>query len=124
MVLFIDLNGFKEINDEYGHKIGDEVLRITARRLRNSCHETDMIFRMGGDEFVIIAHMKEMNSIEKVIKRIRDNFNEPFAIGELKLNLSLAIGYHQFVPNTDDLETIISMSDKKMYEDKRRRSNK
>lgn len=122
-VLFIDLNGFKEINDEYGHKIGDEVLRITARRLRNSCHETDMIFRMGGDEFVIIAHMKEMNSIEKVIKRIRDNFNEPFAIGELKLNLSLAIGYHQFVPYTDDLETIISMSDKKMYEDKRRQSN-
>lgn len=122
-VLFIDLNGFKEINDEYGHKIGDEVLRITARRLRNSCHETDMIFRMGGDEFVIIAHMKDRNSIEKVIKRIRDNFSEPFAIGELKLNLSLAIGFHQFVPNSDDLETIIAMSDKKMYEDKRRQSN-
>lgn len=122
-VLFIDLNGFKEVNDEYGHKIGDEVLRITARRLRNSCHETDMIFRMGGDEFVIIAHMKDKNSIEKVIKRIRDNFNEPFAIGELKLNLSLAIGYHQFIPNTDDLETIIAISDKKMYEDKRRQSN-
>jgi len=122
-VLFIDLNGFKEINDEYGHKIGDEVLRITARRLRNSCHETDMIFRMGGDEFVIIAHMKDRNSIEKVIKRIRDNFSEPFAIGDLKLNLSLAIGYHQFIPNTDDLETIIAMSDKKMYEDKRRQSN-
>ena len=122
-VLFIDLNGFKEINDEYGHKIGDEVLRITARRLRNSCHETDMIFRMGGDEFVIIAHMKDKNSIEKVIKRIRDNFSEPFAIGDLKLNLSLAIGFHQFIPNTDDLETIIAMSDKKMYEDKRRQSN-
>lgn len=122
-VLFIDLNGFKEINDEYGHKIGDEVLRITARRLRNSCHETDMIFRMGGDEFVIIAHMKDKNSIEKVIKRIRDNFAEPFAIGDLKLNLSLAIGFHQFIPNTDDLETIIAMSDKKMYEDKRRQSN-
>lgn len=122
-VLFIDLNGFKEINDEYGHKIGDEVLRITARRLRNSCHETDMIFRMGGDEFVIIAHMKDRNSIEKVIKRIRDNFSEPFAIGDIKLDLSLAIGYHQFIPNTDDLETIIAMSDKKMYEDKRRQSN-
>ena len=122
-VLFIDLNGFKEINDEYGHKIGDEVLRITARRLRNSCHETDMIFRMGGDEFVIIAHMKEKNSIEKVIKRIRDNFREPFAIGDLKLNLSLAIGYHEFIPNSDDLETIIAMSDKRMYEDKRRQSN-
>jgi len=122
-VLFIDLNGFKEINDVHGHKIGDEVLRITARRLRNSCHETDMIFRMGGDEFVIIAHMKDKNSIEKVIKRIRDNFNEPFTIAELKLNLSLAIGYHQFIPNTDDLENIIAMSDKKMYEDKRRQAN-
>jgi len=122
-VLFIDLNGFKEINDKHGHKVGDEVLRITARRLRNSCHESDMIFRLGGDEFIVIARMKSGNSIEKVIKRIRDNFKEPFTLVDIKLNLSLAIGYQEFNPSMDDIESIIAISDKKMYEDKRRQVN-
>ena len=122
-VLFIDLNEFKQINDEYGHKIGDEVLRIAARRLRNSCHDSDQIIRYGGDEFLIFANMKDSNSIEKVIKRIRDNFVEPFSIGDIKINLSLAIGYHPFNPREDDLETIIAFSDKKMYEDKRSQAN-
>lgn len=122
-VLFIDLNGFKEINDKHGHKVGDEVLRITARRLRNSCHESDMIFRLGGDEFIVIARMRSGNSIEKVIKRIRDNFNEPFTLVDIKLNLSLAIGYQEFNPSMDDIESIIAISDKKMYEDKRRQIN-
>lgn len=120
--IFIDLNNFKDINDKYGHKIGDEVLRFTARRLRNSCHESDMIFRLGGDEFIIIAHMKE-DAIEKVIKRLRDNFIEPFMISDIHIRLSLAIGYQVFNPKIDDLDMIISMSDKKMYEDKRRQSN-
>jgi diguanylate cyclase (GGDEF)-like protein len=122
-VLFIDLNGFKEINDKHGHKVGDEVLRITARRLRNSCHESDMIFRLGGDEFIVIARMKSGNSIEKVIKRIRDNFNEPFTLVDIRLNLSLAIGYQEFNPSMDDIESIIAISDKKMYEDKRKQTN-
>jgi len=122
-VLFIDLNGFKEINDKHGHKIGDEVLRITGRRLRNSCHESDMIFRIGGDEFIVIARMKQGNSIEKVIKRIRDNFNEPFTLSDIQFNLSLAIGCQEFNPSMDDIESIIAISDKKMYEDKRRQTN-
>ena len=67
--------------------------------------------------------MKDANSIEKVIKRIRDNFIDPFSIEDFVINLSLAIGYHQYNPNTDDLETIIAMSDKKMYEDKRKQTN-
>lgn len=61
--------------------------------------------------------------IEKVIKRLRDNFNEPFTIADIRITLSLVIGYQAFNPNIDDLEMIISMSDKKMVEDKRRQSN-
>ncbi len=123
-VLFIDFNGFKQINDEYGHKVGDEVLRMAARRLRNSCHESDIIIRMGGDEFIILAHMKNRDFIEKVIMRIRDNFKDPFTIGDIQVNLSFAIGYHQFIPNSDDLDTIIAISDKKMYKDKRNSTNR
>ncbi|NTW90672.1 MAG: diguanylate cyclase, partial [Erysipelotrichaceae bacterium] len=83
----------------------------------------DMIFRLGGDEFIVIARMKSGNSIEKVIKRIRDNFKEPFTLVDIKLNLSLAIGYQEFNPSMDDIESIIAISDKKMYEDKRRQIN-
>lgn len=119
-VIFLDMNNFKEINDAYGHEIGDQVLRICARRLRNSCHETDMIFRFGGDEFVIIARYMEESYVNKMIKRIRDNFTEPIAINHLYLKISVAIGYETFDPKSDDLKTVISNSDQRMYEDKRK----
>ena len=79
-VIFLDMNNFKEINDAHGHDIGDQVLRICAKRMRNSTHETDMIFRFGGDEFVIIARLSEEANVNKMIKRIRDNFTEPIAL--------------------------------------------
>ncbi|HCT62771.1 MAG TPA: hypothetical protein DIC19_01585 [Erysipelotrichaceae bacterium] len=119
-VIFLDMNNFKEINDEYGHEIGDQVLRISAKRLRNSCHESDRIFRFGGDEFVIIARLKDEMDVKKVIKRIRDNFMEPIALNHLYLRISVAIGYTPFNPSVDNLKEVISNSDQRMYEDKRK----
>lgn len=119
-VIFLDMNNFKEINDAYGHEIGDQVLRICAKRMRNSTHETDMIFRFGGDEFVIIAQLTESSNVQKMIKRIRDNFTEPIALNHLVLRISVAIGHETFDPKTDDLKTVISNSDQRMYEDKRK----
>lgn len=119
-VIFLDMNNFKEINDEYGHEIGDQVLRICAKRMRNSCHESDMIFRFGGDEFVIIARLTDDAVIKKVIKRIRDNFMEPISLNHLYLKISVAIGHEVFDPQKDDLKTVISNSDQRMYEDKRK----
>lgn len=119
-VIFLDMNNFKEINDDYGHEIGDQVLRICAKRMRNSCHESDMIFRFGGDEFVIIARLGEDVNVKKVIKRIRDNFTEPISLNHLYLKISVAIGHETFDPRKDDLKTVISNSDQRMYEDKRK----
>lgn len=119
-VIFLDMNNFKEINDEYGHEVGDQVLRISAKRLRNSCHESDRIFRFGGDEFVIIARLKDEMDVKKVIKRIRDNFMEPIALNHLYLKISVAIGYTPFNPSVDNLKEVISNSDQRMYEDKRK----
>ena len=119
-VIFIDMNNFKEINDEYGHEIGDQVLRICAKRMRNSTHESDLIFRFGGDEFLIIAERTERSDVKKMIKRIRDNFSEPIALNHLYLKITVAIGHETFDPSTDDLKEVISQSDQRMYEDKRR----
>lgn len=119
-VIFLDMNNFKEINDAHGHDIGDQVLRICAKRMRNSTHETDMIFRFGGDEFVIIAQLTESSNVQKMIKRIRDNFTEPIALNHLYLKISVAIGHEVFDSKTDDLKTVISNSDQRMYEDKRK----
>ena len=119
-VIFLDMNNFKEINDEYGHEIGDQVLRISAKRLRNSCHESDMIFRFGGDEFIIIARLTEEANVNKMIKRIRDNFTEPIALHHVHLKISVAIGHETYDPDLDDLKSVISNSDQRMYEDKRK----
>jgi hypothetical protein len=73
-ILFIDLNKFKSINDTYGHEVGDAVLVETARRLKRSTRSSDLIFRYGGDEFVILAEITVSFSIEKVIDRIRGQF--------------------------------------------------
>ncbi len=119
-ILFIDLNKFKSINDTYGHEVGDAVLVETARRLKRSTRSSDLIFRYGGDEFVILAEITVSFSIEKVIDRIRANFETPFSIRDLDLTITLAIGYELCDPTIKSPDELLKRSDLKMYENKRK----
>jgi diguanylate cyclase (GGDEF)-like protein/PAS domain S-box-containing protein len=92
-VLFIDLDGFKLVNDNYGHAAGDEVLVSAANRLKALIRPLDTISRFGGDEFVILLDdLREFEDAKIVAQRIIDNLQNPFPLKSAKVSLSASIG--------------------------------
>ena len=118
-VLFIDLDGFKEINDNYGHHIGDSVLQQTGYRLVHAVRSSDTICRFGGDEFVLILP-DIVDSLPGItVERILAAFTDPLIIGDLKLNLTMSIGIAVSPQDGDSVEQLLVHSDKHMYAEKR-----
>lgn len=121
-VLFFDLDKFKYINDDYGHSVGDEILRESSKRLRECFHrETDVLCRFGGDEFVAFVSVKDNDrNIESIIKRIKQSFSEPFYVEKNNFFITVSIGVSEF-HNGDDMEKTIHRSDYAMYAEKQSR---
>ncbi|NCC85536.1 MAG: GGDEF domain-containing protein, partial [Clostridia bacterium] len=119
-ILFCDLNRFKAVNDTYGHAVGDDLLRLSAKRLQGCVRSTDQVYRVGGDEFVILAEFNSSENAQGLVARIKDSFSQPFGIDELVLHISVSVGAEPFIPDQDTADDVISRSDARMYEDKRR----
>ena len=115
-VMFMDLNGMKKINDTYGHDMGDSVLVIVAQALRETFRDSDIIGRIGGDEFVVVALNAAMDTAQPMIKRLQErlkNCDSPFEV-------SLACGVVEYNPENDlSLAQLLKQADQAMYEDKR-----
>lgn len=120
-VLFIDLNKFKAINDEYGHKVGDVILKESSKKLKESFHrDSDILCRYGGDEFLAFVNVKNTDgNIEGIISRIKKKFEEPVIVEGNSFVVGISIGISEF-HNGDDMEKIIHRSDDSMYLDKQR----
>jgi diguanylate cyclase (GGDEF)-like protein len=113
-VLFIDLNGFKEINDGHGHGVGDRILQIVARRLRNAVRPSDKIGRLGGDEFVVVAPgLPSLDGARMLAARAADEVNGVAAIGELRVNISASIGVAW--ADSGDAAVLLAEADRAMY---------
>lgn len=117
-LLYIDLDHFKQVNDEYGHCIGDDILRALSKALQDSVRESDILSRIGGDEFVaLIAMTDEYKGIEIVKQRIAENFQQQ--LNQQKLpSVTLSIGFS--LADTDDVEALLNSSDQSMYQAKRK----
>ncbi len=121
-IIMLDLNAFKSINDTYGHKIGDYVLRHTANQLMSIFESKDMVFRIGGDEFlVVIPEIEGPYAMEKYEQLIKKTFKQPFREGAIVLDVTPAIGSAIYPINGDSLDEVMSVADVHMYEDKRKR---
>lgn len=117
--LLVDINDFKEINDTYGHVVGDKVLKEVADFLQSSVRQSDVVVRYGGDEFLIILTELEGDP-EMVRDRIKKNFGKK-TFKDLSFPVSLSIGCSLWDPEQSrQLESILSEADQKMYEDKKR----
>jgi len=116
---FIDINEFKRINDNYGHLVGDEILKITAKRLKNIFKEDDIIVRYGGDEFLICLKERNNLSIEDIKERIKKTLSRDIKIKDLIIKISVSVG--EFLKDEDEsLNAIIEKTDELMYKDKRK----
>jgi len=119
-LLFLDLDKFKPINDTYGHKVGDNVLKVFANILKNNVRkDEDFVFRLGGDEFIIILNTIDDEIIEKVIEKIKKRLSENIIIGNISLYLEFSIGYIKYPIECNNIDELIKIADKRMYINKK-----
>ncbi len=122
-MLMFDLDGFKQINDTYGHAIGDEVLREVAKCLKQELRAGDPLVRYGGDEFVALLPYVEAHSIGDLIHRIQTYLEKyQFKINGLDLHIGASIGYAVFGKDGRTLEDLMRVADLAMYRNKASRS--
>jgi diguanylate cyclase (GGDEF)-like protein/PAS domain S-box-containing protein len=118
-LLFIDLDRFKNINDSLGHAIGDEVLKLTAQRLRGAVREGDVVARLGGDEFVIVLpDIKSNRAFGKVAEKILDSTAGAMLVEGHELFVTPSIGIAVYPQDGHDIETLLKAADTAMYQAK------
>jgi diguanylate cyclase (GGDEF)-like protein/PAS domain S-box-containing protein len=115
-LLFIDLDRFKPVNDEFGHAVGDELLRQVAKRLQYALRDEDTVARLGGDEFVaVLPDRLASDTPAKTADKIVTVLSEPFRIGDHILEISCSIGIALFPQDADSAATLIDSADAAMY---------
>lgn len=119
-LLYIDLDRFKEINDTYGHDAGDEVLLVTAKRLRSQCRPQDTVARLGGDEFAIITPRADADLLAALVQRLSRVFDEPILVHGVSLRVRCSIGT-RLAGAGDNAADAVSDADQAMYKVKRAR---
>jgi GGDEF domain-containing protein len=129
-VLFLDLDGFKLINDTLGHDVGDALLREAANRIAACVRDSDTVARIGGDEFtvarmggdeftVILCNVKTPTGIERVAKKIIETITDPFVLNGKSCLVSVSIGISLYPKNGETPEQLVKRSDAAMYLAKR-----
>ena len=121
-LIFIDLDNFKPINDNFGHEKGDKILKEVANILKENFRKNDFIIRFGGDEFIILINLqnKHISNIKKIIDSLRKRVEEKLN----KYNLSFSYGIAIYPKDGKDLYTLLEKADIKMYEEKKKRKLK
>ena len=118
-ILFIDLDGFKRINDELGHHTGDELLREVAHRFEQSLRKSDLVARLGGDEFAVIADAADCDVLEQLGQRLVDIVSVPLIEGQQERRISASIGIAFYPVDAADGTALLSEADAAMYRAKR-----
>ena len=124
-LLFIDLDGFKGVNDRHGHEAGDAVLRETAARLSSSIRDSDTAARMGGDEFtVILGNLSREADVSLIARKILQALSAPIRLpGGGSCSIGASIGISLYPEDAREVETLVSSADAAMYEAKRAGKN-
>jgi len=124
-LMFIDLDFFKQVNDTWGHRAGDELLQELASRLMGFVRKSDVVARLAGDEFVVLMHDAESaTQVDLLANRILGYLNQPYDIAGQKLSVSCSIGIAVFPDDGQTAEAILSHSDTAMYAAKRAGRNR
>jgi len=115
-ILFLDLDGFKLINDKYGHEAGDFLLKEVAGRLKNIMRETDTVARMGGDEFtLLLTDINGRSNADAVADKIRESVSKPIIIEDNPVHIRASIGISIFPDDGSDDKQLLSKADHEMY---------
>lgn len=119
-VCYLDLDGFKPVNDNYGHQAGDLLLKEIASRMQASVRANDTVGRLGGDEFVLLlTDLERVEEHQVVVERVMDAINQPISISEsIQVRVGASIGITIFPTDSDDPDTLLRHADQAMYQAK------
>lgn len=123
-ILFLDLDGFKQVNDEFGHHVGDCLLKMMADRLTENARDMDTVARVGGDEFVfILNNIDHPDNAVLVANKILDSLSRPIVVHGNACMIGCSIGISVFPDDGDDAENLVRMADDAMYMAKKNGKN-
>lgn len=121
-IISLDMDGLKEINDNYGHRAGDAAIKEVAVRINSTLREADTVSRLGGDEFgIIVVSVPGREDLNALIQRIDGSITKAFDFEGVNINLRASIGYALFSEDGIEIDILIEKADKSMYEVKRAR---
>ncbi len=124
-LLFIDIDGFKHVNDSYGHLVGDKLLKNIAQRLRDCVRKSDTVGRFGGDEFVVVLNgIDSFDNVLVIAENIRAQLEKTYQFDDLNLQLSPSIGVARYPDNGDDEQQLLQYADQAMYRAKNAGGNR
>lgn len=126
ILAYLDLDGFKEINDRYDHSLGDQVLRVVAERLRSTLKNNEIVARLGGDEFVmVLPHQPCDLEMQRVIQQLIQRVNQPIRFNHCELQVSASVGVAAYDGNEDiEPDQFIRQADHAMYQAKQLGKNR
>ena len=123
-VLFLDLDGFKEVNDQHGHAAGDNVLADVAESLKSIVRDTDLVARIGGDEFIIVMNgVKDISAIDSLAEKIISTVNNPIKIENTEITLGASIGISIYPDDAKSKKLLLKHADSSMYASKNKGEN-
>jgi diguanylate cyclase (GGDEF)-like protein len=114
-VMFLDLDGFKPVNDRLGHDAGDELLSRLARRLESSLRESDTLARLGGDEFVLVIPVARYDELREIVQRVVNDLRKPFDLGQDEARVDASIGIAVYPNDADTPDALLRLADEAMY---------
>ena len=124
-IMFIDLNKFKPINDTFGHDVGDAILVETAKRLKSAVRSNDIVFRIGGDEFlVLIEEVRDSSQVELIVSKILKEFAKSGTFQGHEIEIGLSIGVSIAPDDSKEADELVKMADIAMYEAKKDSENR
>ncbi|MGB0670499.1 MAG: diguanylate cyclase domain-containing protein, partial [Rhodospirillales bacterium] len=115
-ILFVDLDGFKAVNDHHGHDSGDALLRELATRLRACVRETDTVCRLGGDEFaIVLSDLTRTSDLKQVAGHVIKTVGDPFNLPKTSVRIGASVGIALYPRDGKDIDTLVKAADKAMY---------
>ncbi len=123
-LMFLDLDGFKKINDTFGHDAGDELIKACAERLRDSMRKSDSVARIGGDEFtLLLEHIDSPTDIAHIAEKVIDVISSPFQVGTHQVTVGCSIGIAIYPEAGTDINTLQKHADMAMYQAKQHKNS-
>jgi diguanylate cyclase (GGDEF)-like protein/PAS domain S-box-containing protein len=123
-LMYLDLDGFKQVNDTYGHETGDQLLKDISTRFRSELRESDTVARLGGDEFAfIIENIKDQENVVNVAEKILEVIKQTLLLDELDVDITGSLGVSVYPDNGEEAEILLKQADRAMYRAKEEGKN-